>query len=99
RVAGLVRLTAWVGLVLVAIPFAVQHVRVGLHPALAAEQGGGDMGLLEETFAPGARFGAIAGDTPAEAPTPPPAAPETTRSEVLTGEGKPAPRRKMKREI
>src|SRR6185436_5109260 len=37
RAAAVFRLGAWLGLVLVAIPFAVHHVRVGLHPALAAE--------------------------------------------------------------
>ena len=78
RVAGLFRLTAWVVLVLVAIPFAVQHVRVGLHPGLAAEARGPDVGLLQEAFAPSARFSALAEDTRAEAPPPPPAAPSTT---------------------
>ena len=71
RVAALFRLTAWVALVLVAIPFAVQHVRVGLHPALAADQGGADVGLLEEALAPSApRVSALADDTPAEEPAP-----------------------------
>jgi len=73
RVARLVRLIAWVGLVLVALPFAVQHVRVGLHPALAPDQGAaGQAGWVEEALAPAARgdvtVAAPAAPAPAEAP-------------------------------
>ena len=36
KVARGFRLAAWVGLILVAIPFAVGHLRAGMHPAIAA---------------------------------------------------------------
>jgi hypothetical protein len=83
RGVAVVRLGAWVALVLVAIPFAVHHVRVGLHPALAAE-GGEDVLLARGSFY--AQGGARAEDTPAEAPAPAPASPLDTLIE-----GKPAP--------
>jgi hypothetical protein len=90
RVAALFRLTAWVALVLVAIPFAIQHVRVGLHPALAADQRGGDDFELATALMPArrARFAAEGSEAPLEAPPPPPpAAPEpvgTNRVEADT---------------
>ncbi|HEY7370702.1 MAG TPA: hypothetical protein VIF57_00895 [Polyangia bacterium] len=62
RAAALCRLTAWVVLVLVAIPFAVQHVRVGLHPALAPEQGSaGEISWIEEALAPKRPYAAHGG--------------------------------------
>jgi hypothetical protein len=77
RAAGLLRLGAWIALVLVALPFAVEHARVGLYPALAPDQDGGQAGWVEEALAPSAPFAAaIVGataareDIPVAAPAP-----------------------------
>ena len=81
RAVATYRLGVWVGLVLIAIPFAVYHVRVGLHPALAAEQGGGDSGLLAKAFVPAARQMVMDGEMTgagADIPQAPPAEPELT---------------------
>lgn len=106
RVAALFRLTAWIGLVLVALPFAVQHVRVGLHPALAPDQGAaGQVGWFEETFAPKdrlVRLQAGAGDTTV-AEAPPPVTTTNSKGEDLPAdkaggfEGKEEAKPRMKR--
>ena len=67
------RLAAWVGLILIAIPFAIGHLRVGMHPAIAAP-GGPDRFARLVTAEPSYGVGGLgligtgaAGDAPAEA--------------------------------
>jgi hypothetical protein len=47
RLTGLARIVAWVVLIVVAIPFAVREVRVGLHPSLENEERGVNFDVMQ----------------------------------------------------